>query len=129
MPAMTRMRASEPGDAPTELTQEYYRQRASNGRLIIAEATQISPQGKGYPRPPGIYTPEQVAAWATAIHRRFVGYGETTITRKPLSSAPKARDRSGYVVALTPFRLWRDRLTAGAAPSAFTSMPLSRISV
>ncbi|WP_136708874.1 N-ethylmaleimide reductase [Agromyces sp. H66] len=62
MAPMTRMRAPEPADAPTELHQEYYRQRAGAG-LIVTEGTQISLEGKGYSGAPGIYTDDQVAAW------------------------------------------------------------------
>ena len=52
------------------MTVEYYRQRASAG-LIIAEASQISPMAQGYLDTPGIYSPEQVAAWrqvTDAVH-------------------------------------------------------------
>ena len=55
---------------PGPLAVEHYRQRASAG-LIITEASQISPMGQGYLDTPGIYTPEQVAAWrkvTDAIH-------------------------------------------------------------
>jgi len=68
MAPLTRNRAV--GLQPNELTVEYYRQRASAG-LIIAEATQISAMGQGYLDTPGIYSPEQVAAWLAvteAVH-------------------------------------------------------------
>jgi len=48
----------------------YYAQRAS-AALIVTEATQISPQGKGYSFTPGIYSREQVAGWrlvTKAVH-------------------------------------------------------------
>lgn len=45
MAPLTRLRSIEPGDIPTPLMAEYYRQRASAG-LIISEATQISAQAK-----------------------------------------------------------------------------------
>jgi N-ethylmaleimide reductase len=70
MAPLTRNRATPGTDAPRELNVEYYRQRASAG-LIIAEATQISPYGKGYAFTPGIYSPEQVAGWrrvTDAVH-------------------------------------------------------------
>ena len=41
---------------------QYYNQRAS-AALIITEATQISPQGKGYDYTPGIYSNEQIQGW------------------------------------------------------------------
>jgi N-ethylmaleimide reductase len=71
MAPLTRMRASEPDAAPHALNAQYYGQRASHGGLIIAEATQISWHGKGYPRTPGIHSAEQVAGWkqvVSAVH-------------------------------------------------------------
>lgn len=70
MAPLTRNRASAEGDVPTELMAQYYRQRAGAG-LIVSEATQISPQGKGYIQTPGIYSDAQVAGWraiAEAVH-------------------------------------------------------------
>lgn len=70
MAPMTRMRAPEPADIPTEMHQEYYRQRAGAG-LIVTEGVQISLEGKGYSGAPGIYTDEQVEAWRAvtdAVH-------------------------------------------------------------
>lgn len=61
MAPLTRSRAKE-DDIPGDLAAEYYVQRAGAG-LIIAEATQISPQGKGYILTPGIYSDAQVQAW------------------------------------------------------------------
>ena len=61
MSPLTRSRASRDG-TPTDIMAEYYRQRASAG-LIIAEATNISRQGTGYPYTPGIYTREMIEKW------------------------------------------------------------------
>lgn len=69
MAPLTRCRAGE-GNVPTDLMVEYYRQRASAG-LIISEATQIMPEGQGYPSTPGIHSAEQIAGWkkiTTAVH-------------------------------------------------------------
>ncbi|QTG17089.1 alkene reductase (plasmid) [Agrobacterium tumefaciens] len=69
MAPLTRGRAG-PGDVPTELSVEYYRQRAGAG-LIITEGSQISAQGKGYTSTPGIYTEAQVEGWrhvTQAVH-------------------------------------------------------------
>ena len=65
MPPLTRMRAGLADGVPSPLAAIYYSQRATEGGLIVAEATQISQQGQGYPQTPGIYTPEQVAGWRT----------------------------------------------------------------
>jgi len=69
MAPLTRSRAGDDG-VPTELHATYYAQRASAG-LIIAEATNISQQGRGYALTPGIWTDEQVAGWkkvTDAVH-------------------------------------------------------------
>jgi N-ethylmaleimide reductase len=71
MAPMTRDRAG-PGDVPSDLMVEYYRQRASAG-LIITEGTQPSAAGKGYWRTPGIWSAAQVSGWrkvADAVHHR-----------------------------------------------------------
>ncbi len=71
MAPLTRSRAGK-GDVQGAMNAEYYAQRASAG-LIVAEATQISQQGKGYAFTPGIYTDEQVAGWrlvTDAVHAR-----------------------------------------------------------
>ena len=69
MAPLTRSRADDAG-VPGELQATYYAQRASAG-LIISEATNISAQGKGYIKTPGIWSPEQVAGWkltTKAVH-------------------------------------------------------------
>jgi N-ethylmaleimide reductase len=66
---MTRSRALA-GNVPNPLAATYYAQRASAG-LLITEGTQVSPQGVGYIRTPGIHAPEQVAGWrdiTQAVH-------------------------------------------------------------
>jgi N-ethylmaleimide reductase len=71
MAPLTRMRSKLPGNIPHQLNATYYAQRASAG-LIIAEATQISQQGQGYPGTPGIYSDEQVEGWklvTNAVHQ------------------------------------------------------------
>jgi N-ethylmaleimide reductase len=68
MAPMTRNRAT--GNVPNDLIVEYYQQRSSAG-LIVTEGTSPSPNGLGYPRIPGIFSPEQVDGWrkvATAVH-------------------------------------------------------------
>jgi N-ethylmaleimide reductase len=69
MSSLTRNRAG-PGNVPTPLIAEYYRQRTSAG-LILTEASPICPEGHGYPRTPGIHSPEQIAGWqrvTEAVH-------------------------------------------------------------
>jgi len=69
MAPMTRNRAGA-GNVPGPLNATYYAQRSSAG-LIISEASQVSPQGQGYPGTPGIHSAEQVAGWklvTAAVH-------------------------------------------------------------
>ncbi len=68
---LTRNRAGA-GNVPTEMNATYYAQRATAG-LLITEASQVSPQGMGYPATPGIHSPEQVTGWrlvSNAVHAR-----------------------------------------------------------
>jgi N-ethylmaleimide reductase len=65
MAPLTRNRADADGVA-SEFAATYYSQRASAG-LIVTEATQISPMGKGYINTPGIHSPEQVRAWSRIV--------------------------------------------------------------
>ncbi|HAT33244.1 MAG TPA: alkene reductase [Janthinobacterium sp.] len=60
MAPMTRNRAID--NIPTELMAQYYAQRACAG-LIVTEGTSPSPNGLGYPRIPGIFSPQQVEGW------------------------------------------------------------------
>ena len=72
MAPLTRMRANNPGHAPTELHAEYYAQRASAG-LIIGECTEVSPDAYGWANTPGIWSREQVREWRVvtdAVHRK-----------------------------------------------------------
>ena len=69
MSAMTRTRAGEDG-VPTDLMRDYYVQRASAG-LIVTECTQVSDQGHGIIRCPGLHREDQVAGWrkvTDAVH-------------------------------------------------------------
>ena len=70
MAPMTRSRAST-GGIPSPLAPTYYSQRASAG-LIITEASQVSAQGIGYIKTPGIYSDQMVEAWkkvTEAVHQ------------------------------------------------------------
>ncbi|HET6217806.1 MAG TPA: alkene reductase [Acidobacteriaceae bacterium] len=73
MAPLTRSRSQQPGDIPSDLMVEYYGQRASEGGLIISEATTISISGRGWFGAPGLYSDEQVAGWqkvVSAVHAK-----------------------------------------------------------
>jgi N-ethylmaleimide reductase len=68
MAPLTRNRADADTGAPVAMHAEYYGQRASAG-LIIAEATQIAPEGKGYAWTPGIHSDAQIEGWRAVTDR------------------------------------------------------------
>ena len=70
---LTRNWALEPDLVLSPLTVQYYRQRASQGGLLITEATHISPESLGYASTPGIWSVEQVEGWkkvTSAVHEK-----------------------------------------------------------
>ena len=71
MAPLTRNRANNNRE-PVDMNVIYYEQRASAG-LIIAEATQICPEGQGYISTPGIYSEGQIKSWkkvTDAVHKK-----------------------------------------------------------
>jgi N-ethylmaleimide reductase len=69
---LTRMR-TEAGNVPGDLMVEYYSQRASEGGLLITDATAVSPLGIAYVDAPGIYTEAQAKGWkrvTDAVHAK-----------------------------------------------------------
>src|SRR5690348_5466811 len=63
MPPMSRLRAQPGTGIPSDLQLEYYTQRASDGGLILTEATAIAASARGYYHAPGLYTDEHTAGW------------------------------------------------------------------
>jgi N-ethylmaleimide reductase len=71
MAPLTRMRAQDGTVAAHALNVLHYKQRASDGGLIIAEASQVSQAGQGYPATPGIHSERQIEGWrdvTEAVH-------------------------------------------------------------
>ena len=105
MSPMTRSRAI--GNIPNELMAEYYRQRASAG-LIITEGTSPSPNGLGYARIPGAFSPEQTAGWKLVTDtvrplgaRMFMQLMHTGRVSHPLNLPPGGRVVAPSAVAAT----------------------------
>ncbi|KAJ7023850.1 hypothetical protein C8F04DRAFT_1133452 [Mycena alexandri] len=71
---LTRYKASETHVPYLPLVSEYYAQRASKpGTLLISEGTFIAARAGGYTHVPGIWSPEQIAAWKSvtaAVHAK-----------------------------------------------------------
>lgn len=129
MAPLTRNRAGE-GNVPQALNVEYYRQRAAAG-LIISEATQVSPQGLGYPATPGIHSDDQVTGWkqvTKAVHAQggriflqlwHVGRishpdlqpnGDLPVAPSPIAPAGNASTYSGQQPFVTPRALATDEI-------------------
>ncbi|MCU1323284.1 MAG: NADH:flavin oxidoreductase/NADH oxidase [Acidobacteriaceae bacterium] len=73
MAPLTRSRSEQPGDISGDLMLEYYTQRASDGGLIVSEATPISITARGWFGAPGLYSDAQVAGWkriVDAVHAK-----------------------------------------------------------
>ncbi len=73
MAPLTRMRSTQLGNVLNELMATYYGQRANDGGLIITEATDVSPQARGYPGAPGVHSAEQIRGWRAvtdAVHAK-----------------------------------------------------------
>jgi N-ethylmaleimide reductase len=67
MAPLTRSRSEQPDDIPGNLMLEYYTQRASDGGLIISEATTISATSRGWFGAPGMYSDKQVEGWKRIV--------------------------------------------------------------
>src|SRR4051794_20983067 len=67
MAPLTRMRAERESFAPRPLNAEYYGQRATQGGLLIAEASPVLSHGRGNPATPGIYSETQIAGWRKVV--------------------------------------------------------------
>ena len=73
MAPLTRSRSVQPDSVPGDLMREYYEQRASDGGLIITEATNISLTSRGWLGAPGLYSDQQVEGWkkiVSAVHAK-----------------------------------------------------------
>ncbi|CAI9266336.1 unnamed protein product [Lactuca saligna] len=100
---LTRQRSY--GNVPQPHAILYYSQRATEGGLLITEATGVSDTAQGYSETPGIWTKEQVEAWkpiVNAVHEkggvifcqiwhvgRVSNYGFQPNGQAPISSTDK----------------------------------------
>jgi N-ethylmaleimide reductase len=67
MAPLTRSRSIQPNSVPGDLMADYYAQRASDGGLIIGEATNISLTSRGWLGSPGLYLDEHVQGWKKTV--------------------------------------------------------------
>jgi N-ethylmaleimide reductase len=67
MAPLTRSRSEQPGGIPSDMMVQYYSDRASDGGLIVGEATNISLSARGWYGAPGLYTDQQVEGWKRVV--------------------------------------------------------------
>ena len=121
MAPMTRSRSI--GNVPGEIVARYYAQRAGAG-LIVTEGTSPSPNGLGYARIPGLYSPEQIAGWrkvGEAVHAAgghiFVQLMHTGRVGHPLNLPGGARILSASATA-APGTMYTDQQGPQPHPAA-----------
>lgn len=71
-PPLTRLRAN-PDDSVSDMMNEYYRQRASDGGFMITESVHPSIDSRGYLGAPGMYRADHVPGWkklVRAVHEK-----------------------------------------------------------
>jgi N-ethylmaleimide reductase len=121
MPATSRLRAQWPSSVPSELMLEYYTQRASDGGLIIAESSAVSPAGRAYHTGPGLYSEAQVTGWrriTDAVHRK----GSSILAQ--ITHAGRAT--SSEIIGVPPVSasvdpsFWADKAIVVSGPNGFT---------
>lgn len=121
MAPMTRSRADNEENAPTDMIAEYYEQRAGAG-LIISEGTQVSKEAVGYINTPGIYSKAQVEGWkkvTKAVHNKegkifaqlwhvgrishpYFHNGELPLAPSPINPNEKVFTPNGFEETVTP---------------------------
>src|SRR5580698_3279444 len=121
MAPLTRSRSEQPGDIPGPLMQEYYTQRASDGGLIISEATTISVTGRGWYGAPGLYSDAQVEGWkkiVDAVHEKG-GFMFSQLWHTGRSSNVETTGGSTPVTASVNPEYWSDASHLVSAPSGW----------
>jgi N-ethylmaleimide reductase len=131
MSPMTRSRSI--GNIPDKLVATYYAQRTEVG-LIITEGTSPSPNGLGYARIPGLFSPEQVSGWqgvTQAVHQAggkiFVQLMHTGRVSHRLNMPAGSRILAPSPVA-APGTMWTDQqgLQPYPAPSEMTETEIEQ---
>lgn len=132
MAPMTRSRAH--GNVPNALMAEYYGQRASAG-LVVTEGVSPAPEGLGYARIPGLFTPQQRDAWrpiADAVHagggKLFIQLMHTARIGHPLNLPEGATPIAPSAVAAAG-TIWTDQdgMQPHPVPKAMDAADLERV--
>jgi N-ethylmaleimide reductase len=135
MAPLTRSRSEQPGGIPGDMMVRYYSDRASDGGLIIGEATNISLTSRGWYGAPGLYTDQQVNGWkrvVSAIHAKH-GFVFAQLWHTGRASHSDNQDGNTPVSASVDPTYWEDptRLVSGRGgwvqPSPHRALDISEI--
>jgi N-ethylmaleimide reductase len=135
MAPLTRSRSEQPGGIPGDKMVRYYSDRASDGGLIIGEATNISLTARGWYGAPGLYTDEQVEGWkrvVSAIHAKS-GFAFAQLWHTGRASHSDNQDGNTPASASVDPSYWEDptRLVSGPGgwiqPSPHRALDISEI--
>jgi N-ethylmaleimide reductase len=121
MAPLTRSRSQQPGSIPGDMMVRYYSDRASDGGLIIGEATNISLSARGWFGAPGLYTDQQVEGWkrvVRAIHAKK-GFVFAQLWHTGRSSHSDNQDGNTPLSASVDPSYWEDPNQLVSAPSGW----------
>jgi N-ethylmaleimide reductase len=121
MAPLTRSRSEQPGGIPGDMMVRYYSDRASDGGLIIGEATNISLTARGWYGAPGLYTDRQVEGWkrvVRAIHAKN-GFVFAQLWHTGRSSHSDNQDGNPPASASVDAFYWEDPNHLVSAPSGW----------
>jgi N-ethylmaleimide reductase len=121
MAPLTRSRSEQPGGIPGDMMVQYYSYRASDGSLIVDEATNISLTARGWYGAPGLYTDQQVEGWrriVADIHAKK-GFVFAQLWHTGRSSHSDHQDGNTPVSASVDASYWEDSNYLVSAPSGW----------
>jgi N-ethylmaleimide reductase len=121
MAPLTRSRSEQPGGIPGDMMVQYYSDRASDGGLIVGEATNVSLTARGWYGAPGLYMDQQVQGWKRvvgAIHAKK-GFVFAQLWHTGRSSHSDNQDGNTPVSASVDVSYWENPNHLVSAPSGW----------